>query len=142
CRFAAGRAQFVRNERRRFLFVPGKFGMTVKVFINREQRRELADRSFLNRHLLRQSETRSEDRQDQDRQGTNVHGAFITARSIVEQPLRLKLGRGIRPSPQSFPWPGRREATGEGCVLFSVPVLKTAGDGPAYNLSFRRNSRN
>jgi hypothetical protein len=81
--------------------------MTVKVFINREQRRELADRSFLNRHLLRQSETRSEDRQDQDRQGTNVHGAFITARSIVEQPLRLNLNAGL--DPHLNPLPGQGE---------------------------------
>ena len=46
CHFAAGRAQFLRYQRRRIFFVAGKLRVTVKVSVNREQRRQFADGSF------------------------------------------------------------------------------------------------
>ena len=55
--FASNRAQFLRDQRRRLFFPSGKLGMAVDIFINRQQRRQLADRSFFNGHLLCQCET-------------------------------------------------------------------------------------
>src|SRR5256885_14295078 len=59
--------------------------MRVDVFVNRKQRRQLANRGFFNRRFLRECETGDEDRHCQDRQGTNGHEPFIPARGAKEQ---------------------------------------------------------
>src|SRR5438067_12004795 len=59
--------------------------MRVDVFVNRKQRRQLANRGLFNRRLLRDCEAGNEDPYCQDREGTNVHEPFIAARGVKEQ---------------------------------------------------------